>query len=619
MVEVSAIFHARVLMLHRPLLDVHFVDNSPQLRHHSILMAKKIQKQIRMATGCDASIGVARNCLLARLATKKAKPCGVYYLKEEEVQSHIDSLPLDSLLGIGRAVQEKLVADFGVDTCGALRALVVCSAELEKCLGGRMGQTVWKMLRGIDETVVASTPAGPLSIFESNKRHERKSIGAEVNWGIRFQRREHLDNFLRELAVEVEQRLVHGGMIGSSFTLKLRIRAPHAPREPPSKYLGCGECLHHSRTLTTSSATGDASKIVSACFSAYEIISSESKHEIFDIRGLGIHVGKLQSAEDAVAGPATLLDRFLMKEPQSCSSSPHLLRDAPNDPVSTTWGFTSKSQVDLQVFEALPPSIQRELEVYWKGASGVNEAGVDLQPETSTRQLEAKTSTRQQKPKISTRQVKAKTLKNVTKAPISTSTTPTAASKSHHLAPLASSISNVAGESPLRLDGEPLDLETLHALPSTIRREFIADLRHQNQQKIAHTPSKFIVPGHNIVATQTPASSFKKSLSFFLSPSPSRNFPQLNGENPASLVGVRSLLQVWFESLHEQSDCIEILSCVFDYLDQLVAMKEFEMASNVVGVVEELQQKYLTDVLFSTVQHEIISPTREKISAQLKW
>lgn len=53
-------------------------------------IARTIRGQIYEATGCTASCGVAGNMLLARLATKKAKPNGQYHIPPDQVLSKID-------------------------------------------------------------------------------------------------------------------------------------------------------------------------------------------------------------------------------------------------------------------------------------------------------------------------------------------------------------------------------------------------------------------------------------------------------------------------------------------------------------------------------------------------
>lgn len=60
-------------------------------------------------------------------------------------------------------------------------------------------------------------------------RHERKSVSAEVNYGIRFADRREAQDFLQSLSVEVCDRLEESGMQARRLTLKLLIRAPDAP------------------------------------------------------------------------------------------------------------------------------------------------------------------------------------------------------------------------------------------------------------------------------------------------------------------------------------------------------------------------------------------------------
>lgn len=49
------------------------------------LLASTIRKEIFETTGCTASAGIAANMLLARLATKTAKPDGQCYISPEKV------------------------------------------------------------------------------------------------------------------------------------------------------------------------------------------------------------------------------------------------------------------------------------------------------------------------------------------------------------------------------------------------------------------------------------------------------------------------------------------------------------------------------------------------------
>ena len=50
---------------------------------------------------------------------------------------------------------------------------------------------------------------------------DRKSIGAEVNYGVRFDTQAQADGFLSELAVELSRRMAAEGVLGRALTLKI--------------------------------------------------------------------------------------------------------------------------------------------------------------------------------------------------------------------------------------------------------------------------------------------------------------------------------------------------------------------------------------------------------------
>lgn len=56
------------------------------------LLASQIRKEISESTGCTASVGISSNMLMARLATRSAKPDGQCYLPPEKVCHDLDHL-----------------------------------------------------------------------------------------------------------------------------------------------------------------------------------------------------------------------------------------------------------------------------------------------------------------------------------------------------------------------------------------------------------------------------------------------------------------------------------------------------------------------------------------------
>lgn len=196
--------------------DEMYVDISTLLKTFNLSVedwANHIRSEIQSATGCPCSTGFGSNRLQARLATKKAKPAGFYYLKPEDVETYMSEIALSDLPGVGYATLNKLKG-LGLVTCGDIQ--VASLQVLQKELGTKLGETLQEQARGIDKK--------PL-----NFHHERKSVSAEINYGIRFKTLDECYNFLESLGNEVWNRLNEIKMRAKGVTLKLMVRAPEAP------------------------------------------------------------------------------------------------------------------------------------------------------------------------------------------------------------------------------------------------------------------------------------------------------------------------------------------------------------------------------------------------------
>lgn len=130
---------------------------------------------------------------------------------------------------------------------------------------------MWEAARGIDHRKVV-TPA------------PRKSLGAEVNWGVRFETQEDADAFLKQLAEEVWSRLQMAGLRGRCLTLKLKKRKEGETN--PVKFLGCGICDNLSRSLTLASFPESAAAIHSTACEMLRAMRCPPS----EIRGIGLNV-----------------------------------------------------------------------------------------------------------------------------------------------------------------------------------------------------------------------------------------------------------------------------------------------------------------------------------------
>lgn len=104
--------------------------------------------------------------MLARLASRKAKPAGSFHLLPAEVPSFMDDLDIDDLHGFGYAAHQKAQEKLGTT---ALREIAKKSkAVLCEALGKGTGETLYKIVRGIDDKKL-----------ESDK--PRRSVSCDIN------------------------------------------------------------------------------------------------------------------------------------------------------------------------------------------------------------------------------------------------------------------------------------------------------------------------------------------------------------------------------------------------------------------------------------------------------
>ena len=113
------------------------------------IVAERLRAAILAATGgCPASIGSAESCLLARVATRLAKPDGHRHLSPEDARSELARQPVDSLPGVGRKTREKLES-IGIETCDDLLRTSV--TRVREALGGtKLIDDLYSSARGID-------------------------------------------------------------------------------------------------------------------------------------------------------------------------------------------------------------------------------------------------------------------------------------------------------------------------------------------------------------------------------------------------------------------------------------------------------------------------------------
>ncbi|KAI1504415.1 impB/mucB/samB family protein [Biscogniauxia marginata] len=245
-------------------------------------IALALRDQIKQKTGCAVSVGIGGNILLAKVALRKAKPAGQYQIKPEEAQSFLGELKVDDLPGVAYSIAGKL-EEIGIKYVNDVRQ--TSKERLINTLGPKTGEKLWEYSRGIDRTEVGEQPI-------------RKSVSAEVNWGIRFISQEEAEEFVYNLCKELERRLRNEQVKGKQLTMKIMRRSMDAPLDPP-KHLGHGKCDTFNKSLMFGVATHD-----------YQVLGKEAvsmlrsyKFSPGDLRGLGVQLTKLEPIKTSVSGP----------------------------------------------------------------------------------------------------------------------------------------------------------------------------------------------------------------------------------------------------------------------------------------------------------------------------
>lgn len=79
---------------------------------------------LHVGVHCGAAAGIGPNLLLARLATRRAKPNGQYRILQTQSQQFLGDLSVDSLPGVGWSLAAKL-AELGIQQVAAAHAHIM--------------------------------------------------------------------------------------------------------------------------------------------------------------------------------------------------------------------------------------------------------------------------------------------------------------------------------------------------------------------------------------------------------------------------------------------------------------------------------------------------------------
>ncbi len=221
------------------------------------MIARAIKDGIRAKTCLVASIGVAPNKYLAKLASDIGKPDGFVVLTPDRVKEFLAPLPVRRIWGVG-AKSEKRLHDIGLRTIGQIATLPenVLSDRF-----GEMGRHIWQLANGRDDRSVLPD-------------REAKSVSTETTFARDISDRTILRVWLLDLVDQLASRLRREGIWARTIDVKIR--------------------SWDFRTLTRSTTLSEATNLTNRIWkAAVELFERSLAGDVLPVRLLGVGATKL--------------------------------------------------------------------------------------------------------------------------------------------------------------------------------------------------------------------------------------------------------------------------------------------------------------------------------------
>jgi len=205
--QIFEIFRSFTPLVEGLSLDEAFLDvtASVALFGAPIDIAAAIKQRILDETSLTASVGVAVNKLVAKIASDLDKPDGLTVVYPQDYERRLDPLPVSVLPGIGRETLKRL-SGTGIRT---IRDLRVAETRTLEPVFGRFTQKTRDRAAGIDNRPVV--PA-----------REEKSISAEETYDTDLATREDMDRELLRLTERTAARLRKAALAAGTVQIKIR-------------------------------------------------------------------------------------------------------------------------------------------------------------------------------------------------------------------------------------------------------------------------------------------------------------------------------------------------------------------------------------------------------------
>ena len=261
--QLHEVFYRYTPLIEPLALDEAFLDVSGTIGLFESVeqIGRRIKEEIWQEVELVASVGVAPNKFLAKLASDLQKPDGFVVVDGTKINEFLDPLPVSRIWGVGR-ITEKAFEKLGIRTIQQLRELP--QDFLEERFG-KLGMHVWKLAQGVDDRPVIPDRGA-------------KSISNETTFPADIDQLDVLQSCLMELTEQVARRLRRSELRGRTVHIKVR--------------------YHDFETITRSQTLAAATSSTNELWQvALEMLTSRLPDRHLCARLLGMGVSGLESAD----------------------------------------------------------------------------------------------------------------------------------------------------------------------------------------------------------------------------------------------------------------------------------------------------------------------------------
>ncbi len=188
-------------------IDEAFVDcsNMDNFLKHTDISARQLKQIILKEIGLTASIGIASNKSVAKIASDLDKPGGLVICPFGYEEEFLQPLPIKKLSGVGKKTEMRLNG-MGIQTIGDIASMEI---NILKRILGKWGEELWYKAKGIDNREVKQE--GVRKSISEERTFSQDTNNIEVIYNT-------IDTLLNNLTIKMNRKKI----FGRTISLKIR-------------------------------------------------------------------------------------------------------------------------------------------------------------------------------------------------------------------------------------------------------------------------------------------------------------------------------------------------------------------------------------------------------------